>query len=90
MKRKMLNELVHAAASFECQVREVSGGVEVECKAGRCFAPELHTLVSVQWDGEPMPNVLRRAIRDIEANGPLIQDCRPTCEWCFPESGVGE
>lgn len=67
------------AAKYGITVNDVAKGVELEAPKGMQFDTELHFLVSTQFDHEPMPNVLKRAIRDVQEYGPKLQKCPDDC-----------
>ena len=67
------------ANKFGIIVNDVAKGVELEAPPGMRFDLDLHCLVSTQWDNDPMPNVLRAAIRDVAEYGPRLQDCPNDC-----------
>jgi molecular chaperone GrpE (heat shock protein) len=76
---KLLLQLESICKPFGIKVEEVGGGVELIAPDGHQFEPELHGLVSVQWDHEPMPNVYKRAIKDARDYGPRIKPCPADC-----------
>ena len=76
---KLLEQIKNEAKPYGIIVEEITNGVELLAPDGYCFDEELHGLVSVQWDNEPMPNVYRRAIRDIREGGPRLRKCADDC-----------
>jgi len=75
----LYNQIELEAKRYNLIVDHVIGGVEIRTPMGWQFDAELHGLVSSQQDNEPMPNALRRALRDIREHGPRIQKCPDDC-----------
>ena len=67
------------AAKYCIIVNDDPAGVTLDLPPWMQFEPELHALVCVQWDNEPMPNVIRRAIKDVQDYGPYIDECPEDC-----------
>lgn len=67
------------AAKFGIIVSDEHKGVCLDAPDGWQFDTELHGLVSSQWDRDPMPNVLRAAIRDVREYGPRLRRCPEDC-----------
>lgn len=76
---KLREQLELEAAKYGIKVNDVFGGVELEAPDGMQFDEELHWLVSSQADRDPMPNVLRGAIRDVREYGPRLKKCPHDC-----------
>lgn len=75
----LMEQLEAEASKFNIRVNAVAKGVELEAPDGWQFSAELHALVTTQWDCDPMPNVLRRAIADVREHGPRLQTCPDDC-----------
>lgn len=75
----LIGKLEQLAKQFDVKVEYEYKGVCLVTAEGYQFDTELHGLVSSQWDNEPMPNVYRRAIKDLKENGPRIRPCPIDC-----------
>jgi hypothetical protein len=76
---KLMEQLESEAAKYGIVVCPESRGVTLDAPEGMQFEEQLHALVCSQWDDEPMPNVLRRAIRDVREYGPRLKKCPNDC-----------
>ena len=76
---KLREQLEIEAAKYGIKVNDVEKGVELEAPEGMQFDAELHWLVNTQWDRDPMPNVLRSAMRDVREYGPRLRKCPDDC-----------
>lgn len=79
MGMNLRQELEQEAAKYGIIVVDVHKGVELQAPDGMRFDDELHALVNSQWDLDPMPNVLRSALRDVREWGPRLQKCPDDC-----------
>lgn len=78
-KLSLREQLETEAKQFGLIVEDVADGVEVMTQEGFQFEPDLHGLVTVQWDHDPYPNVLRRALKDVRTYGPHVKKCPEDC-----------
>lgn len=78
-KLSLREQLENEAKEYGLIVEDVADGVEIRTPDGFRFEPDLHGLVTAQWDHDPMPNVLRRAIKDVRTYGPHIERCPEDC-----------
>jgi hypothetical protein len=76
---KLITELESAAARYGITVGVSHSEIVLDAPEGFRFEAALHSLVSARWDGEPVPNVIRRAIRDVVTYGPRIHECPSDC-----------
>jgi len=76
---KLREQLEQEAAKYGIAVDDTMKGVVLDAPEGYQFESELHALVSAQWDGDPMPNVLRSAIKDVRIYGPKLRKCPADC-----------
>ncbi|MFZ0708715.1 MAG: hypothetical protein WAM53_01615 [Terrimicrobiaceae bacterium] len=76
---KLVTQNEAEAARYGIEVEFNGRGVVLDAPEGWQFDDELHSLVSSQWDNEPMPNVYRAALRDIAHYGPRLKRCPDDC-----------
>lgn len=76
-----MDQLISEAKKYGITVEQSAfDSVELIAPDGMCFEPGLHSLVNGRWDNDPLPNVMRSALRDLREHGPRLQKCADDCD----------